>query len=181
MTLPVPEFSRAVRIDTLSDMPRSLIVEADEAERAALAKRFDLQAIAALEAEVALVRTGETVSATGRLRAAVTQSCVATGTPVEAVIDEPFRILFSPLPEADGGEEEIELSEEECDVVFYEGGSVDVGEAAAETLALSLDPWPRAPGAEEALKEAGVVSEDETQEAASPFAGLAGLRDSLKG
>jgi uncharacterized metal-binding protein YceD (DUF177 family) len=181
MTLPTPEFSRQVRIDTLSEVPRSLTVAAAEAERAALAKRFDLQAIAALEAEVALVRTGETVSATGRLRAAVTQSCVATGAPVEAVLDEPFRILFSPAPQAGGGEDEIELSEGECDVVFYEGGSVDVGEAAAETLALSLDPWPRAPGAEETLKEAGVVSEDETQEAAGPFAGLAGLRDRLKG
>ena len=180
MNLPVPEFSRQERIDTLGEGPRNLTVTADEAERAALAKRFDLPAIAALEAEFALVRKGETVSATGRLHAAVTQSCVATGAPVEAAIDEPFRVLFSPLPPADGSEEEIELSEEECDVVFYEGGSVDVGEAAAETLALSLDPWPRAPGAEEVLKEAGVISEDEAQEAASPFAGLAGLKDSLK-
>ena len=123
-----------------------------------------------------------TVSATGRLRAAVTQSCVATGAPVEAVIDEPFRVLFSPLPPADGGEEEIELSEKDLDIVFYEGAAVDVGEAVAETLSLALDPWPRAPGADEALKGAGVKSEQEAQaeQAPGPFSALAALKDKLK-
>ncbi|MDB5699358.1 MAG: hypothetical protein JWN69_2162 [Alphaproteobacteria bacterium] len=177
MTVAPPEFSRPVRIDILSDAPRSISVAADAAERAALAKRFDLQAVARLEAELSLVRTGETVSANGRLRAEVTQSCVATGAPVEAALDEPFRILFSPAPQAgDGSDEGIELSEEECDVVFYSGGAVDIGEAVAETLALSLDPWPRTLDAEDTLKQAGVISEEE----AGPFAGLAGLRDKLK-
>ena len=60
--------------------------------------------------------------------------------------------------------------------VFYDGAAIDVGEAVAETLSLSLDPYPRAPGAEEALEAAGVKSEEE----AGPFAALAGLRDKLK-
>jgi len=41
-------------------------------------------------------------------------------------------------------------------VVFYDGASIDVGEAVAETLLLNLDPYPRAPGAEQALRAAGV-------------------------
>jgi uncharacterized protein YutE (UPF0331/DUF86 family) len=62
------------------------------------------------------------------------------------------------------------------DTVFYSGGAIDLGEAAAETLALALDPFPRSPAAAAALKEAGVLSEEE----AGPFGALAGLRDKLK-
>jgi hypothetical protein len=42
-----------------------------------------------------------------------------------------------------------------------ENGIIDLGEAAAETMALALDPFPRSPGAAAALKEAGVIGEDE--------------------
>jgi uncharacterized metal-binding protein YceD (DUF177 family) len=171
-----PEFSRPVRLDTLGAEPRALAIEASEAERAALADRFGLVAIARLTAELALTRTGETAVAQGRLQAAVTQSCVASAEPVEAEVDEPFRILFAPSPTTEGGEEEIELSEADCDVVFYEGARIDVGEAVAETLSLSLDPWPRAPGAEALLEQAGVKSEEQ----AGPFAALAALKDKLK-
>ena len=48
---------------------------------------------------------------------------------------------------------------------------IDLGTAIGDTLALSLDPYPRSAGAEAALREAGVMSEAE----ASPFAGLAKL------
>ena len=81
------------------------------------------------------------------------------------------------VPEGSTQGDEVELSEDECDIVFYEGGSIDLGEAAAETLALTLDPFPRSPGAAQALKEAGVISEEE----AGPFGALAALRDKLKG
>ena len=70
-------------------------------------------------------------------------------------------------------------TEGELDVVFYAGGSVDVGEAVAETLSLALDPYPRAPEADAALSEAGVKSEAQAKAESSPFAGLAGLKDKL--
>lgn len=171
-----PEFSRPVRIDTLGETPHRLTVEADEGERAALAKRFDLVAIGRLTAEAALSRKGDAVRASGIVAGAVTQSCVASGEPVEARIETPFELLFRPQPEGPDPAEEIELGEQELDTIFYEGGAVDIGEAVAETLFLNLDPYPRAPGAEEALSAAGVKSEEE----AGPFAALAGLRDKLK-
>lgn len=175
MSAPV-EFSRPIRIDTIGPSTRAIAIEAEPAERKALAKRFALPAIDHLSAELSLTRSGEHIQAHGRLRAEVTQSCVATREPVKASLDEPFAIIFTPQQDGQrGGEEEIELSESDCDVVFYEGASIDVGEAVAETLSLSLDPWPRAPGAEEALRAAGVKSEAD----AGPFAALAGLRDKL--
>ena len=171
-----PEFSRTVRVDTLGEIPRELSIEAEETERAALARRFGLPAIAGLSAALALTRTGVEVTARGRIKAEVTQSCVATAEPVEATVDEPFEIVFRPPPDASAPDEEVELGESEMDVVFYDGASIDVGEAVAETLALSLNPYPRLPGAEEILRQAGVKSEEE----AGPFGALAALRDKLK-
>jgi hypothetical protein len=96
--------------------------------------------------------------------------------PVEAEVEEDFRIEFRPQIAEGSPEEEIELSEAECDVVFYSGAFVDLGEAVAETLSLSLDPYPRSPEAESVLREAGVKDEAE----AGPFGALAALRDKLK-
>jgi uncharacterized metal-binding protein YceD (DUF177 family) len=171
-----PEFSRPVRLDTLGADPRPVTIEAEAAERAALAKRFGLVAIERLSADACLARRGTEITASGRLAAAVVQSCVASGEPVDAVVDEPFELVFRPPPSEIRPDEEVELNEAELDIVFYEGGSIDIGEAVAETMALSLDPFPRAPGADEALKAAGVKSEEE----AGPFGALAGLRDKLK-
>ncbi len=169
-----PEFSRTVRIDTLGSAPRAMTIEADEAERAALAERFGLVSIESLVAEVALSRADEAVTAAGTLKAAVTQSCVATAVPVPATVEEPFTILFRPQPRGHS-DEEIELSEHEMDVVFYDGAMVDIGDAVAESLSLGLDPYPRAPDAEAALRDAGVKSEEEMEAervARSPFAAL---------
>ena len=171
-----PEFSRPVRLDTIGPARRDMQVEAEEEERTALARRFGIAAIDALSADLSISRSGDEVRATGRLRARVTQSCVVTDAPVPARVDEPFDILFRPQPASDGAEEEIELIETDMDVVFYDGAAIDVGEAVAETLSLSLDPYPRAPDADEVLKAAGVKSEEE----AGAFGALAALRDKLK-
>lgn len=174
-----PEFSRPVRIDTLGAGARNVAIEADEAERAALAKRFGLVSIGRLSAEADLTRAGEAVAAKGRLSAEVVQSCVGSGEPVPATVAEEFRIDFRPPPRAGSPDEEVELGESELDVVFYEGSAVDLGEAVAETLSLALDPFPRSAAAEAALREAGVKSEEEAREESSPFAALKALKDKL--
>lgn len=171
-----PEFSRVVALDTIGDAPRTITLEADADERLSLVRRFRLVAIETLSAEVSLSRRAEIVTATGRLTAAVVQSCVASGEPVPETLHEPFEVVFRPQPAGARPDEEIELDESEMDVVFYEGGAIDLGEAVAETLALALDPYPRAPDAEATLKAAGVKSEAE----AGPFGALADLRDKLK-
>jgi uncharacterized metal-binding protein YceD (DUF177 family) len=112
------------------------------------------------------------VRAEGRLVANLEQSCVVTGDPLPAHVDEAFALLFTPEPPVGGPDEEIELGESDCDVVFHDGAAIDLGGAIADTLALSLDPYPRSATADAALKEAGVLSEEQ----ASPFAVLAQLR-----
>src|SRR5206468_3425822 len=94
------------------------------------------------------------------------------GEPVAAHVDEPFALLFMPEPESGTADEEIELAEQDCDVVFYDGAVIDLGSAVADTLALSINPYPRSAAADSALKETGVL----TEEQAGPFAALAALK-----
>jgi uncharacterized metal-binding protein YceD (DUF177 family) len=169
-----PELSRTVRADTLGGTPRAMHVQAGPQEREALARRFGIAGVESLEAELDVARAGGEVVARGRIVAAVVQSCVVTGEPVPERIDEAFEIHFRPEPAADA-EEEIELGEGELDVIFYDGALVDLGEAVAQTLALNLDPYPRAPGAADALRQAGVQDESE----AGPFGALASLKEKL--
>lgn len=173
-----PEFSRLRRLDTLGTREEPVRVEADADERRRLVGRFGLLSLDRLAADYRLTRDGDRIAATGRLVADVVQPCSVTGDPVPATIDTPFDIRFVPDAPSGGEDEiEVELDEAECDTVFYEGGAIDLGEAAAQTLALALDPYPRSPGAAAALKEAGVIGEGE----AGPFGGLAALKDALKG
>ena len=174
------EFSRLFRLDALSAEPLQVDVEAEPAEREALARRFGLPGIERLVAKAQLVRGGHAVTAAGALSARVTQSCIATDDPVEAVIEEEFRVDFRPPPTDGRAEEEVELGEGQLDTIFYEGGAVDLGEAVAQSLLLALDPYPRSPAADAALREAGVKSEEEARADASPFAALAALKAKLE-
>lgn len=164
-------FAHHLRLDQLHDGKR-LDLLADSAERESTARRLGLANINRLEAHVTLTRTGEIVRASGRLLATLEQSCVVTNDPVPAHVDEPFELIFMAERSATAHDEEIELGESDCDVVFHDGAVIDLGTAVVDTLALNLDPYPRSAGADAALKEAGVLTEAE----ASPFAALAALK-----
>lgn len=164
-------FANRMPLNQVRDGQRVDLV-ADEEDRRRIAERLGLGSIERLEAHATLAREGSKVRASGRLKAALTQHCVVTGEPLDTHADESFEILFVPQPEPGGPDEEIELSEQECDVVLHDGSAIDLGDAVADTLALSLDPYPRSAGADAALKEAGVLSEAQ----AGPFAALAKLK-----
>lgn len=144
---------------------------ANEEERSAVARKLDLLGLDRLEAAVTLHREGEKVRADGRLRASIVQACVATGEPVPAMIDERIAVQFLPEP-AGEPDLEVELSEQDLDVIFHDGREIDLLAAIADELSLALDPYPRSAGAEDALRDAGVMSEEQ----AGPFAALAALK-----
>lgn len=178
-----PEFARPHRLDQIGAGESRVEIEASADERSALAARFAVQAIDSLGATYLLHRTAAGVVATGHLSARVVQSCVVTEEPVPATIEDDFAIRFVPEPGEGETQDDVELSADECDTVFYTGSAIDLGEAAAESLALALDPFPRSPAATAALKKAGVLSEDEAEaqaeddaREASPFAALRALK-----
>ena len=100
------------------------------------------------------------------------QRCIATGEPVAETIDTPFAIRFLREEDEIASGDEMELDADEVDTVSFSGESIDMGEAVAETLALSVDPYPRRPDADEWLRKMGVMNEEQ----ASPFAMLAKLK-----
>ena len=163
-------------LDQVRDGGRIDIV-ADEAERAELADRLSLLSLDRLDAHVVLSREGKRVRACGRFKAVLDQACVATGEPVRCRLDEPFEVIFLPEPKIGQPDSEIELNGDELDTMFHDGRTIDLGAAVADSLALALDPYPRSPAAEKALKDAGVISEEE----AGPFAALAALKGKLSG
>ena len=168
------DFAHRLPLDQIRDGDR-IDLCADDHERDSIAERLGLLSLERLEAHAVLSRDGEKTRAVGRLRAALEQSCVATGVAVPAHIDEPFELHFMPEPKPGRSDEEIELGGADLDTVFHDGSAIDLGGAVIDTLALALDPYPRSAGAEAALKEAGVLTEEE----ASPFAALAALKEKM--
>lgn len=165
------DFGHRLTLDAIRDGERIDLV-ADESERRAIAERLGLPSLERLEAHATLDRDGPRIRATGRVRAALEQTCVASGEPVSEHVDEAFEVLFVPEPQSVAAAEEIELAEEDCDVVFHDGAAIDLGTAIADTLALALNPYPRSARADSTLREAGVM----TEEQAGPFAALAKLK-----
>jgi len=166
------EFSHIIKFDEIGAGASSIRLSADAPTREALAARFDLAALESLDAELSVSRDSKGILAEGRIRSTLSQYCIATGDPVPTVLDEPVKIRFVPEPI---DRVEIELEADDCDSMFYEGQSIDLGEAVAQSLGLALDPYPRSPDAAEQLKAAGVKGEDEI----APTGALAGLKDLL--
>ena len=71
------EFSRPV---DLRAIPRQIVeLSADEAERAALARRFDIVSIGSLTATASIEERASGVDVSGRIEAALVQSCAISG------------------------------------------------------------------------------------------------------
>jgi hypothetical protein len=168
-----PEFSRIFALNTLGSTPRNVRLIADADECSALARRFALLAMTRFEASARLVANSDSVDCEGSLIAEVAQPCAATGLPVHASVTSDFVVRFVPQCSDLNAPDEIEIHVEDCDIVEHDGNAIDLGEAAAQSLFLALDPFPRVPDAADTLKAAGVVGEDEVGNAA--FAALKGL------
>ncbi|GAN77093.1 YceD family protein [Acidisphaera rubrifaciens] len=136
-----PEFSRPYAVSAVGPEGRTAEVEAGHGERALLASRFGLPAIESLRCRFLLrPLRGGALSADGVLEARVRQVCVITGDEFESVVTEPFVLHF--VPESALSEEIDVDAPDEIPIV---GSHIDLGEAAAEQLALALDPYPRHP------------------------------------
>jgi Large ribosomal RNA subunit accumulation protein YceD len=171
MTEPL-EFSRIVKVDTLPGNGLRQKIAADETERAKLARRYKLPSVESLEAEFHVTRSGRGARVRGQARARVTQTCIVSLEPFPAEVDEEIDVRFAPpSPEkrAPKTEEEIRFeAEDEPDPLI--DGCVDIGELAAEFIALGLDPYPRKPGVD------FEPPAEETEEP-SPFVALESLRN----
>lgn len=158
-------FSEVVRINEIgAGLTRTLVP--DDAARARIVKALDLGSLAAFEAELNLVpgRAGWTLS--GRVTATLEQICGITLERLPVGIDQRFAVELVEVTAPEPDEVEVTLDDDAPDVV--EDGRIDLGQYAVEQLALTLDPFPRKPGAE-------FVQPEEPAEI-SPFAVLKTFR-----
>jgi uncharacterized metal-binding protein YceD (DUF177 family) len=135
------EFSRPIEVTRLGAGEAVYDIAANETERAALAKRFDLVSLEKLTAHVTLRRLpGGLVRLTASLSADLVQTDVVTLDPVPARVDDDFTLLFgSDAEDAAALDPEAELIEPLSD------GQIDIGEVVAQQLSLVMDPYPRPP------------------------------------
>ena len=152
------EFPRPVDRRHLPAGP--LHLEANEAERAALAERFGLVSIRRLVADISLTAEGDGIDADGTFEAAIVQSCAVTGEDLPVDIAESMTLRFVPEARSAVAEgEEIELEEDELDEITFGGNVFDLGEAVAQSLALAIDPYATGPEADRVREEVGLDDE----------------------
>ena len=145
MSPAVPEFSRIVPLARLGADPFRQEIEASDAERAALARRFDLLSLDRLTAAVELVRQEpEMILLRAAFEAEFVQSCVVTLDPVEGAVSETFALRYGP-PEVEEGE----TGTGDDDIAFepLAADFIDIGEAVAQEFSLVLPAFPRDPAA----------------------------------
>jgi len=169
----------AVSIADLKEEPSRYHVVATEAERTALAQRFGLRRLAAMEADVTIAQLhgGVAMRVEGRIQADLTQDCVVSLEPVDQHIDDKFTLDFGePADVVDTETGELLLSADQDDPEPMPHGELDLGELLAEHLALAIDPYPRKPGIalDQVLQTNGITLEGAQQ---SPFAVLSGLKN----
>jgi hypothetical protein len=165
-------FSRLVRVDALPKDGQSVTIEANAAERQALAAFYKLPAISALSALFSVKRAREGgVRVAGAVHGELTQICVVSLEPFAATVDEGVDVRFArrsedskPRRPAEAPHPPSTIDEDEPDPIVE--GKIDLGALAAEFFALGLDPYPRKPGA-------SFVPHDEVGRQDSPLSALA--------
>lgn len=183
MTRPDPHapspVSHVVRMENVPKAGRRIVIDATAEMRQALADAHGLVALDSFCADVLLTPwKSDGFRLKGRVTADVVQQCVVTLEPLPAHVEAPVDVLLVPeasrlaSPPAHSDELVMEYDTPDSPEVFS-GNTFDVGALCEEHFALSLDPYPRKPGA--SLAEGAPPHEEDTPQA-SPFARLKELR-----
>ncbi len=160
------ELHRPVPLERIGPVGLTVTVEATPGECQALTTRLAIPAVANLLCRFALHRAdGSTIEADALLQARVTRTCVVSLEDFETEIVEAFTLRFVPA-----GSETDDPDPESPDEIPYVGDKIDLGDAAAEQLALALDPFPRAENA--TLPETPAEGDGDL----NPFSALASMR-----
>ena len=177
--------SHLLEVARLPSSGAHVVLDTDEAARAAVASRLGILAVDSLQARMLLTPRGKRVAVKGRVTALVRQACVVTLEPVEEKVDEEIDLVFATpdeveaaeaaafAPEKDGERQLLidpaQLMDPNTLPEPIVNGRIDAWVVAQESLSLGLNPYPRKPGAE-------FVQPNAPEPEPSPFAALAKLR-----
>jgi uncharacterized metal-binding protein YceD (DUF177 family) len=165
----------SIRLDSMPVAGRDVDLTPSSDERAALATRLGVTSVDALSVKLHAVKFRGGIRVSGRLAASVTQPSVVTLEPLVQSISEPVDRIFLPGGEKDyagPANAEIFVDLEGEDIPdHFEGNEADLTDLVIETLALSIDLYPRAPG--ESVEALGLKPEPLEDH---PFAALKALK-----
>ncbi|MGL4441155.1 MAG: YceD family protein [Bosea sp. (in: a-proteobacteria)] len=169
MTSPLP-ITRLQAADTIASTGIKVVIDADEAERKAMAKLLGILGVDKLHAELTATREGDRIRVLGLVTAVAQQACVVTLDPVTETLSEPVEVVFAPREEAEAlmrkaglpDEDDIDkLDLNDIDISAIDldmlnnpdalpepiiDGRIDFGQIAYDAVAVGLDPYPRKPG-----------------------------------
>lgn len=166
-----PPWSVPVRLAEVQRGPRTFSLVADEAVRARIAALLDLPVLARLVGEVTVGPWLDGAQVRALWSADLQQTCSVTAEAFDTSLSGDFEVRAVPADSRAAPAADAEISvdpEAEDPPDVLEGDVLELGAYLVEALALDLDPFPRAPGAEFAPPEEAAEP--------SPFAALAALR-----
>lgn len=152
-------------------------IDANEAERAAIAAWLDIPAVNRLEATLTLARRGgDTAAATGQFSADVDLVCGVSldifPETITGEVDTLFRKAATTARRPAASETgDIQINLDEDEPVEWTAQGVDLGALLAEELSLALPDFPRKPGV-----EGPEAVDPQDTEKPNPFAVLAKLK-----
>lgn len=158
-------------------IPRTGVTQHREASPelcAEIASELDVPACHAIVADYRIRNAGKgRFELSGRVKAKFTRTCVVTLEPIEETVDELLDCAFVPPDQIPGTQtdEEEALSVEDLEPISHD--TIDVGRIIYETIAASIDPYPRKPDAALELPTEPVADDEEGEH---PFAALSRLK-----
>lgn len=164
-------WSAPLRLSQAQRGVQTIHLAADAPARARVARLLDLPALDRLEGEVTVTPWLDGVAVRARWSAELQQTCSVTAEPLDVALSGDFHVRVVPVGSraAPSAAAEVSLDPEAEDPPdVLEGDALDLGGYLVEALALELDPFPRAPGAE--------FQPPEESDEPSPFAALAALK-----
>ncbi len=170
MNRPELRWHAPIRLEDVPETGLHVDLVADPQVRANLAALAEVRELRRLTAAADVMRYRNGLRATGRINAAVGQTCVVTLEPMESAIDEAFDIVFLPAVPAAGadpGDGSADDAGEEPEALA--DGAADLGAIATDLLLLGIDPYPRKP-------DAVFAPPVDDRPADGPFAALAKLK-----
>lgn len=162
-----------------------LKIEANEKERALLAQNHELQSVHSFSADILITQwKKDGIKVRGHIEAQITQTCIATLEPINAMVSEDLDTIFVPehsrlarIRLDESGEMLIDAEGPDIPETFT-GDVIDIWAVIEEFFELAIDPYPRKSDvdyieiiADEDEEDEEIIKPD------SPFAGLSKLRD----
>lgn len=150
-------FEKKITVDVVVaglKVPTEYVLEASGNELQALAKRFDVEKIHYLKANL-IVYPSEIVRIIGKVEALTRRECVVSLSKFDEKMVEEFEVLYADNPPTD--------SDEIIDII--DKGRIHLGEIVAEQYGLALNPFPKKPGVKNPYQDVAAEREH-------PFANL---------